>query len=290
MNQQIIFVTGKGGVGKSTVAAAIAFKKANEGFKTLLVELGERSFYQDFFKIPQVNYQPRNLQKNLDVALWSGPDCLKEYALHLLKIESLYRLFFENKVSRTLINVAPALSELAILGKITSGPRKHGPPVPYDFIVVDAFATGHFLSLLRAPRGMSQAIHYGPMGEQSRAIEQTICNPDICKYYYVTLPEELPIKETEELDQALYHEFEIRGQWILNRLLETTLKATDLKTPDTHKREKIDFEEYLHSVLSRQEKISEDLLKKNIDLQTLPFVVDTNSLSLVKTLSERIKK
>ena len=290
MNQQIIFVTGKGGVGKSTVAAAIAFKKANEGSKTLLVELGERSFYQDFFKIPQVNYQPTNLQKNLDIALWSGPDCLKEYALHLLKIESLYRLFFENKVSRTLINVAPALSELAILGKITSGPRKHGPPVPYDFVVVDAFATGHFLSLLRAPRGMSQAIQYGPMGEQSRSIEKIICDPHICKYYYVTLPEDLPIKETEELDQTLHHEFGIQGQWILNRLLETTLKATDLESSDAQKREKIGFEDYLHAVLSRQEKIREDLLMKNVDLQPLPFVVENNSLALVKTLSERIKK
>lgn len=289
MNQQIIFVTGKGGVGKSTIAAAIAYKKAKAGQRTLLVELGDQSFFQDYFEIPEVNYQPTSLEKNLDVALWSGSECLKEYAMHLLKIESLYRLFFENKVSRTLINIAPALPELAVLGKITSGPRKHGPPVPYDFIVVDAFATGHFLSLLRAPRGMAQAVQYGPMGEQSRAIDQTICNPDICKYYYVTLPEELPMKETEELDQVMRNEFKIEGKWILNRLFETSLKSSDLKSASHSKNEKVDFEAYLQAVLSRQEKISADLLKMNRPWQTIPFIPQNKSMDLIKQVSERIQ-
>ena len=54
MDQKILIVTGKGGVGKSVVAAALAFKKAQEGFKTLLVELGDESFYQKFFDLPEV--------------------------------------------------------------------------------------------------------------------------------------------------------------------------------------------------------------------------------------------
>ena len=289
MNQQIVFVTGKGGVGKSTIAAAIAFKKANEGFKTLLVELGDQSFYREFFELPGVNYQARSLRKNLDVVLWSGPECLKEYAMHLLKIESLYRLFFENKVSRTLINVAPGLPELSVLGKITSGPRKHGPTEPYDFIIVDAYATGHFISLLRAPRGMAKAIQYGPMGEQSRSIDQTIVDQNICKFYYVTLPEELPMKETQELHETLKNEFKIEGQWILNRILETNLKAKDLEKSNLGQKTKINFETYLSSVLDRQEKVIQKLKDTSVSWQELPFLVETDPYKLVQTLSERLK-
>ncbi|MBV2169811.1 MAG: AAA family ATPase, partial [Bdellovibrio sp.] len=176
MKQEIHFVTGKGGVGKSVVAAALALKKSREGKKVLLVELGDQSFYKDFFDLPAVGYQPTAIAPNLSLALWTGEACLQEYARHFIKVESLAKLFFENAVMKAFINVAPALPELAIMGKVTSGPRKHGPALPFDCLVVDAFATGHFVALLEAPKGMAQAVQFGPMGEQSRSIDACIRN------------------------------------------------------------------------------------------------------------------
>src|SRR6476469_2626242 len=84
LKQKIIFVTGKGGVGKSAVAAALALRQSQAGMNTLLVELGYQSFYRDYFSLPEVTYQPQNLRENLDLALWSGPEALKEYARYLL--------------------------------------------------------------------------------------------------------------------------------------------------------------------------------------------------------------
>lgn len=196
---KILFVSGKGGVGKSTIAAALALKSARSGAKTLLVELGNRSFFS--LALGQ-NFEnsPKSWREGLDVALWDGPSCLHEYAVHLIKSEALYRLFFENSVSKALIQVAPGLAELAMLGKITSGPpRNVGPKMPYDTLVVDAFASGHFLAMLRAPLGFAEAIRRGPMGEQSRAIIEVLRDSKICQYHFVTLPEELPVQETQEL-------------------------------------------------------------------------------------------
>jgi anion-transporting ArsA/GET3 family ATPase len=227
--QEIHFVTGKGGVGKSLIAAAMAMSKAALGMKTLLVELGDLSYYSHFYHLPEVKYEPVQLAKNVDLSLWNGTESLKEYAKHLLKVEALYRLFFENQVSRSLVNVAPALPELAILGKITSGSRNQGPPVPYDAIVVDAFATGHFLSLLRGPRGMAEAIRIGPMGEQSRKIDEILFKSQLCHFHIVCLPEELPVQETLDLHQQLHIEFGVAAHVILNKVVKTNLTAEDLR-------------------------------------------------------------
>lgn len=230
MTQEIHFVTGKGGVGKSMIAAGLAVAKAKTGAKTLLVELGDLSYFSHFFQVGSVGYEPTKLADNLSLALWNGHGCLKEYIRHLVKIEALFRLFYDNRVSLSLINVAPALKELAILGKITSDVRHHGPPVNFDVIVVDAFSTGHFLSLMRGPRGMAEAIPFGPMGEQSRQIDKVLLDQKICKYHAVCTPEDLPVRETVELCHQLRQQFTIETEIILNRAMRTFLVPQDIQS------------------------------------------------------------
>jgi anion-transporting ArsA/GET3 family ATPase len=276
--QKIIFVTGKGGVGKSSYAAALAQKYAKTGKKTLLVELGDQSFYQEFFSLPGLGYAPQNLVENLDLALWTGADCLKEYALYLLKSEVLYKLFFENKVSRALINVAPALPELAILGKITAGPRKHGPPVNHEVIIVDGYATGHFLALLKAPLGMSEVIKFGPMGEQSRSIFKTIMDPNICEYHVVTLAEELPYLESMELCTELQTITKITPRLIFNRILSTSLTSADLN-PCAN-----DFQNFLKQLLANQEDYLDQAQKEKYPFQKLELLNTNKPLEFIEQL------
>jgi anion-transporting ArsA/GET3 family ATPase len=283
MNQKIVFVTGKGGVGKSSVAAGFALSKARAGLSTLLVELGDQSHYEIFLKSGPISYLPLSLEKNLDVALWSSQSCLKEYAMHLLKIESLYRLFFENKISQTLINIAPALPELAVLGKVTSGPRRHGPASKYDLIVVDSPSTGHFLSLLRAPKGMAAAVQFGPMGEQSRSIIKTLLDPQVCEYLIVTLPEELPLQESLELYETLKSEFSLKPKLILNRYLQTSLKSENLSA------EAEDFSKYFHVLLKRQEQIIQKLSELKIKPEIIPWIFGLDPLQFVEEVAEAFK-
>lgn len=280
--QKIIFVTGKGGVGKSSYAAALAQKYAKKGQKTLLVELGDQSFYQEFFSLQQLKYSPQNLVENFDLALWTGADCLKEYALYLLKSEVLYKLFFENKVSKALINVAPALPELAILGKITAGPRKHGPPVSHEVIIVDGYATGHFLALLKAPLGMSEVIKFGPMGEQSRSIFKTIMDPKICEYHVVTLAEELPYIESMELCTELQEITKITPRLVFNRILSTSLASKDLSDQAD------DFQKFLKQLLTHQEDYLGLASKQQYPFQKLELLNIPQPLEFIEQLSEGI--
>ncbi len=223
-------ITGKGGVGKSLFAAALAqhlsTQSSSKKAAVLLTELSEHSFYRDFLKQPNISYIPKPWKQGVDLAQWSPDDCLKEYALHLLKIESLYRLFIENPVTKSLIQIAPGLQDLAVVGKLTSSPRRHGPVMNYDEIVVDSYATGHFLSMLRAPSSLQEAVPFGPMGEQTKSINECIRNPGFTQIHLVCLPEELPVTESIELYNQLKNEFGITANFYLNKM--SLLNVSDL--------------------------------------------------------------
>lgn len=290
--QKIHFFTGKGGVGKSLLAASYAYARAVSIGQTnttehsgpvLLAELTERSFYKDFLELDHIGYKPTpidKLAKNLLVSQWNTTECLKEYAMHLLKIESLYKLFFETPVSKSLISVAPGLQELAILGKATSDARKYGPKMGFSQIVIDAFASGHFMSLLRAPKAMSEIISFGPMGQHSRGIDLCLRDPNICEVHLVTLPEELPTTETIELYQQLKNEFGITPRVYLNKLLNLTAEDFNDLKPDEKK---------YFSELNENEKISaEKLTVAEIKFQKIAFIPEINTQSLIRKISKEL--
>lgn len=290
---KIFFVTGKGGVGKSAVAAALAHAHSQKGHRVLLAELGDDSFFAPYLGLSGVSEVPIPSKMGFEVALWSGATCLREYALHLLKVESLVRLFFDNAVSKALINVAPALAELAILGKITSGPpRNVGPKLPFDCIVVDAFASGHFMALMRAPKGMAQAVRLGPMGEQSRGIDAILRDPKIVQYWVVANPEDLIITESLELRNSIEDEMGIRPHLVLNRwqkLPPSTAPQNDLSP---------EFLDAMEALRKLQDASLTRLLESNphhrqdqndqMEISLLPRVMNTDSKLVVQTLAQEM--
>ena len=278
----LIFVTGKGGVGKSAVAAALALREARRGRRTLLAELGETSFFEQWFSIP-VGHQPVPfLDPNLSVCRWEPQACLREYLLHYLRVESLVDLFFENRVMRALVQAAPALREIALLGKITSGLRQVGPALPYDVIVVDAFATGHFKALMSAPRGLAQAVRFGPMGEQSRAMGRLLSDSQTAQYYVVSLAEELPVQEAVELHEFIWRDLHVSSHLILNRLLaipESIRSMPSSKDP---------FLEFLHLVEERQNQSLQKLRIRG-PVHILPQYFATTARELMPLMAKALE-
>ena len=207
------------------------------------------------------------VNSHLTVVRWEGEACLREYLKYLIKIDRVVKLFFDNRVMRALVQAAPALKELALLGKITSGPRRIGPPLPYDELVVDCYATGHFRALWRAPVGLAEAIPFGPMGEQSRSIVEVIRNPAETKIYVVALPEDLPVTEGLELARDVESELGQRATIVLNRWLESPLDLAKLKTFEGHA-----FADYLAILLARQTSARETLARSGREVITLPWI------------------
>jgi hypothetical protein len=277
-------VTGKGGVGKSLFSSVLALtiqrKNSPENQQILLTELSELSFFKDYLNLEQIGYKPTHWKFGIDVAQWSPDECLKEYALHLLKIESLYKLFIENPVSKSLIQVAPGLHELALLGKLTSSPRQHGPPMNYDQIVADSFSTGHFLSLLRAPSALHTAVPFGPMGEQTKSIDAFIRDPSFTEVHLVCFSEELPVTESIELYHQLKSEFGIVSNFYLN-------KMSDLKVEELDEL-RGDVKTSLLNVVEAENRARIKLQNAGINWHELPLVASQDVNVLIEKLSERL--
>lgn len=292
--RRILFVSGKGGVGKSLVAAALAQDAVQAGQRVLLAEIGETSYYKDFWGLPAVGHAPIHLAQGFDLALWSGESSLREYVLYYLRLERLYKLFFENKVMRALVNVAPGLSEIAILGKITSGLRKVGPPLEYDLVIVDSYATGHALALLRSPRGMMEAINFGPMGSHSRDIDRLIRDPEICGTFVVTLLEEMPVTESMEFIENLETSVGLAPESIAlvaNRLLPLPVGKADLKSIEAADPKGLgEFARYLEGVSDRQNMFIEQLRKTGRKIAQVPQIFSADPNELVRRSAEALKE
>lgn len=276
-------VTGKGGVGKSLFAAVLAqhlsnktTSQASQKQKILLTELNEHSFYKDYLNLPGISYHPTPWKPHIDVAQWAPEECLKEYALHLLKIESLYKLFIENPVTKSLIEVAPGLQDLALLGKLTSSPRRHGPPMNYDEIVVDSFSTGHFLSMLRAPAALQEAIPFGPMGEQTKSIDLSVRDANFTEVHIVCLAEELPVTESVELYQQLKKEFGITAKFYLNKISDLKKENISDITPQISKA--------FQTLIQNEEEARVKLKNANITFQELSLIASQDTEKMFSQL------
>ncbi len=256
--QKLVIFTGKGGVGKSLLSLAYAYGlakyKAKEKQKVLHIELNEQSFVAAMWPYYKAEFKAQALKTNkiskVYCSYWSWVSCLKEYLAHLLKIQSLVNLFFSNSISSNIIQLAPGLSDLAILGKFTSGLRRHGPQIPFDYLVMDAPASGHFLAMLKAPKALAGVAPVGMMVEQSKSIMQTLKSKNT-SFYIVSLCEDLALQEAKELQIEMHREFNIEAKIIVNKIL--------LNIPELNKSfEQNTFSNWLVQKKAKQEKLNQD--------------------------------
>ncbi len=224
--KKLVFVSGKGGTGKSTVAATLAKTIADQGRRVLLVELEQQSSVKALLELsnnPQ--YLPSASGLGFDWCRLSGRDCLVEYVSSYTRLESFTQKFFDSALLKTLINVAPGLNDLSILGKLTSQIRGHGPGFDYDHIIIDAPSTGSFHSLIKAPMTLGDSVTRGPLHSQSLGIDQVLKNPDHTQFFFVSLYEELPVDELEDTLAEFTEEYDQQVSVVMNKSLGLAVAA-----------------------------------------------------------------
>jgi anion-transporting ArsA/GET3 family ATPase len=201
LDKRVVVVTGKGGVGKTTVCAALGLEAARRGRRVLICETQGAERLPALFGKKSMGYQPTGLAPNLTSISITSEASLEDYLLKILHFKKIYQLVFRNRVMGPFVDAVPGLHDLIQLGKVMDLERT--PGVPYDFFIVDAPATGHGLTMLKSPRVMMELTARGPFYENAGLIAGMVEDPRKTAIVLVSTPEDLPVQEALELYDQL---------------------------------------------------------------------------------------
>jgi anion-transporting ArsA/GET3 family ATPase len=204
-DKRFVFVTGKGGVGKTTVCAAEALALASRGKRVLVAMCNAKERLSTMLGVPPIGPEIAAVAERVWAVNIQPERALREYGVLVLHSRALARTIFDSRYVRAFLRAVPGMQEWSMLGKAwwhTTERRADGS-FKYDVVILDAPATGHGIDMLRVPKVILDVVPPGILRRDAERAWTLFRDPTACAIVLVTLPEEMPTSETIELAAAL---------------------------------------------------------------------------------------
>jgi anion-transporting ArsA/GET3 family ATPase len=202
--RRLIFVTGKGGVGKSTVAIALGVVAARRGLRTIVAELASQDRVRQTFAQSGETFEEVQLADGLFTISIDPESAMEEYLR--VKTGPVGQALGSSRLFQAFALATPGMRELLSIGKVwelAQFERRTSGAEPYDLVIVDSPAAGHGVGILRTPRTFAEIARVGPIAHQARTIAATIADREFTAVAAVATAEEMPVSETLWLRDAL---------------------------------------------------------------------------------------
>jgi anion-transporting ArsA/GET3 family ATPase len=205
IDRRLVVVTGKGGTGKTTVAAALGLLAARQGKRAVICEVARQERLAAMFGLDELGHSERELRPGVFGISIDPERAKEEWLKHQLHSGALAGMLGHSRIFQYLTAAAPGLPELVTMGMVwdlAQLERRLGGGT-YDLAIVDAPATGHGVALLRAPRTYADIARVGPIHRLGQRIDDFVRDPKRTGLVAVALPEEMPVNETIDLGARL---------------------------------------------------------------------------------------
>ncbi len=216
LDRKLVFVTGKGGTGKTTVASALALLVASQGKKVLICEADAKGELAGYYEAAPTAFKEKEVQPGLFAMTMDTEASLREYLKLQLHVPIVGRIGPVAKAFDFLATAAPGVREILTVGKLCFEVRDGD----WDMVVVDAYASGHIVGQLAAPQAVNGLVRVGLIRTQTGWMEDMLSDPSITGLLAVCTPEEMPVSETIELAERVREETRVQlAGVVVNRVL-----------------------------------------------------------------------
>ena len=226
LDKRLIFVTGKGGVGKTTVTAALARLAASRGRTVLVCEIDTDASMGHIFGAADIGFEPRRVEPRIYAANLTRAECMGAFIRRFVPSRRVADLILKNRVASIFFDSAPSVMEAVILDQLATLAEQKMPS--FDLVIVDLPASGHALTFLDVPRSMVEMVRVGNLAKHMQALADRIADARQAELVLVALPEELSVNETIELWTAARERLQIHtGRVVVNGLRERDIHPGD---------------------------------------------------------------